>query len=74
MEYNEDKTYLIFDKRFNFPLRMAKSNNLFYGNKNEVDNELLKDKLSDLIYEIKLVKDCSEELQKEYRKLIDKEL
>lgn len=70
MEYNEDSTYLVIEIKSNLPMRWEKSGELFYAGS-------LTDAMIDLPineFVAKPVKDCSEELQKEYRKLIDKEL
>lgn len=70
MEYNEEFTYLVIENKSNQPMRWSGSNELFYaGNIEDAMIDLPSDQFT-----AKPVKDCSEELQKEYRQLIDKEL
>lgn len=67
MEYYEENTYLIFDKKTDQPIRYNSSGDLNYYN-------CLKDAVKQFnssFQEIKSISECSEELQKEYRKLID---
>lgn len=68
MEYYEENTYLVFNKKTNLPDRWSSSGELvFYARKEDA-----MEGLSNLEYEAKTVYECSEELQKEYRKIIDK--
>ena len=67
MEYYEENTYLIFSKETNLPDRWKSSGDLcYYGSKEDAMFDLNPND-----YEVKPISECSEELQKEYRKLID---
>jgi len=67
MEYYEEHTYLVFNKKTNLPIRWSASGELQYHSNLEVAMWGLDTDL----YEAKPISECSEELQKEYRKLID---
>lgn len=67
MEYYEEHTYLVFNKKTNTPDRWKSSGELcYYGSYEDAMEGLNPNE-----YEAKLVSECSEELQKEYRKIID---
>ena len=70
MDYKEETTYLIFDKSTNLPDRWVGDSTLcFFGSKEDAMLGLKEEEFVAIP-----VSECSEELKKEYRKLIDKEL